>query len=67
MPLPNYGLFLEVKIEESLLVGKIVKINLKLLRVKKEAIAYAEWIENLITFKWEPKLNHIRQANGNTI
>ena len=28
MPLPSYGLFLEVKIEESLLVGKIVKINL---------------------------------------
>lgn len=33
MPLPSYGLFLEVKIEESLLVGKIVKINFKLLRV----------------------------------
>ena len=33
MPLPSYGLFLEVKIEESLLVGKIVKINLNLLRV----------------------------------
>ena len=32
-PLPSYGLFLEVKIEESLLVGKIVKINLNLLRV----------------------------------
>ena len=33
MPLPSYSFFLEVKIEESLLVGKIVKINLNLLRV----------------------------------
>ena len=59
--------FLEVKIEESLLVDKTAKINLKLLRVQKEVMACAERKENFITFKWEPKLNHIRQAIGNTI
>ena len=67
MPHAELWPFLEVKIEESLLVDKTVKTNLKLLRVQKEAMACAERIENLITFKGEPKLNHIRQATGNTI
>lgn len=65
-PCRSKAFFLEVKIEESQLVDKTVKINLKLLRVQKEVMACAERKENFITFNREPKLNHIRQAIENT-